>query len=91
MTQDWRSILNLKIKQTSHSAEENIEFLQKVKPFYKISKPCNDMQLDKANVYNMMNQGSLKVRGELVNELVYRIKIDLLEAVKDDIEIVDDD
>lgn len=83
-------MLKTRIKKMSHSAEENIDFLQGVKSFYKISKPCNDMHLDKANVYNMMNRGSLKVRGELVNELVYRIKLDLFNAIVNDIEIYDD-
>lgn len=77
----------LELKAKNRTREENIAFLKSVRQFYKLGPKCDKFNINKSNLYNVLNKKSLTVRPELINAIVDDVINELSNFVKDYIDI----
>lgn len=83
--------MHLKVKAQNRTKEENIEFLKKIREFYKLGPKCDKYNINKSNLYNVLNNKTLTVRPELIDAVVCDVLEDLVNTVQDYVEIVEED
>lgn len=63
------------------TVEENIEFLRLIKPYYKLNSICPKFNIQRTNLYNMINHNKLTIPAEVLNNIVNYIVEEMKSSI----------